>query len=175
METLEVRASAREWSTRELSLQDLSDLLWAADGINRPDEGKRTASSAQNAQDVSVYVFMKQGVYIYDALKNSLQPVASGDFRDLSGKTDAPVMLVLIADISKFGAAPDFSDSLRIGWSNIDVGIISQNISLFCAATGLKTRPRASFPGAAKMREILALKQSQHILLNHPVGYAKEQ
>lgn len=67
MEVLSVRASAREWSDRDLSLQDLSDLLWAANGLNRPEEKKYTASSAQNAHDVDIYVFMKDGVYLNDA------------------------------------------------------------------------------------------------------------
>lgn len=66
MEALSVRASVRDWSDRDLSLQDLSDLLWAANGINRPDSRKRTASSAMNAQDVDIYVFLKEGVYLYD-------------------------------------------------------------------------------------------------------------
>jgi nitroreductase len=206
MEALSVRASVREWSSKPLSMQDLSDLLWAANGINRPD-GKRTASSAQNAQDIDIYVFMEEGIYLYNAPENRLNPVAAGDYRDLPGKTDAPVNLVLVTDISKFRGpgdpppaggrpgtppagtpppaggpppnavkmTPDQVDSLKLGWGNIDCGIVSQNISLFCAATGIKTRPRASFPGAAKIRELLTLKPTQHILLNHPVGYAKEE
>jgi len=171
MEALDIRASAREWSAEKLSQQDLSDLLWAANGVNRPSEGKRTASSAMNAQDIDIYVFLEDGIYFYDAPKHILNQVVAGDYRELPGKTEAPVNLVLITDISKFRAN---SDSLKIGWSNIDAGIVSQNISLFCAATGLKTRPRASFPGADKIRELLELKDSQYILLNHPVGYLKK-
>ena len=171
MQALDVRASVREWSGQKLNLKDLSDLLWAANGINRPDEGKRTASSAMNAQDIDIYAFMEEGIYLYDAQKHVLNPVVSGDYRSLPGMTDAPVNLVLITDISKFRAG---TDSLKIGWANIDCGIVSQNISLFCAGTGLKTRPRASFPGAAKIKEVLKLKDTQHILLNHPVGYEKK-
>ena len=81
MEALSVKASAREWSEKELSLQDLSDLLWAADGINRPAENKSTASSAMNAHDIRIYVFMKDGAYLYDAPKHELAPVLAGDFR----------------------------------------------------------------------------------------------
>ncbi len=81
MEALSIRASVGGWSDRELSSQDLSDLLWAANGINRPDIKKRTASSAMNAQDVDIYVFMKAGVYIYDAANHALDPVVSGDHR----------------------------------------------------------------------------------------------
>ena len=169
MEALSVKASVREWSSQKLSLQDLSDLVWAANGINR-DDGRRTASSAMNAQDIDIYAFMEEGIFLYDAKQHALNPVASGDFRDLPGKTDAPVNLILISDISRFSAG---SDSLKTGWANIDCGIVSQNISLFCAGTGMKTRPRASFPEAAKIRDVLKLKDTQHILLNHPVGYSK--
>ncbi len=170
MKALDVRASVREWSAQNLSLQDLSDLLWAAFGINRPDEGKRTASSSMNSQDIDVFAFMEEGIYLYDANKHNLNPVVAGDYRNLPGQTDAPLNLVLITDISRFREG---SDSMKIGWANIGCGIVSQNISLFCAGTGLKTRPRASCPGADKIRKLLKLKDTQHILLNHPTGYAK--
>lgn len=171
MQALAVRASVREWSDQKLSLQDLSDLLWAADGVNRPDEGKRTASSAMNAQDIDIYVFMEEGVYLYDAFNQILNPVCPGDHRSLPGMTAAPVNLVLVSDISRFRAG---NDSLKLTWAAMDAGIVSQNISVFCAATELVTRPRSSFPGMEKMKETLKLKDSQHVMLNHPVGYPKE-
>lgn len=86
MDALSKKASAQSLSEKDLSVQDLSDLLWAAAGINRPDSKKRTYSSAQNAQDVDVYVFMKDGVYIYDYENHALNPVISGDHRaDIAG------------------------------------------------------------------------------------------
>ncbi len=189
METLSVKASAREWSARELSLQDLSDLLWAANGINRPEEKKYTASSAQNAHDVDLYLFMKDGVYLYDADLHVLNQILEGDHRSElmmmpppppagnSGKaqaprpalSDAPIQIMLISDSARFrGGLPE----LRYEWGAIDAGIVSQNISLFCAATGLKTRPRASMDKET-MKTLLHLKDTQYVLLNHPVGYAK--
>jgi hypothetical protein len=84
MTALSQRQSAKKadnWSDKELLARDLSDLLWAANGINREDSKKRTAASAQNAQDVDIYVFTKEGVYIYDAEAHALNPVASGDHR----------------------------------------------------------------------------------------------
>ncbi|MBN1558736.1 nitroreductase family protein [candidate division KSB1 bacterium] len=128
MQTLAVKASATEWSEQELSLQDLSDLLWAANGLNRPEENKTTASSAMNSHDVD-----------------------------------------MISDADRFRAG---SPELRYEWGALDAGIISQNISLFCAATGLKTRPRASMD-KEKITELLKLNESQHVFLEHPVGYAK--
>lgn len=81
MEALSTRASVTSWSEKEVSSQDLSDLLWAANGINRLDNKKRTAASAMNAQDVDIYVFMKAGVYLYDAANHALNLVVSGDHR----------------------------------------------------------------------------------------------
>lgn len=204
MEALSVRASVRDWSDKDISLQDLSDLLWAANGVNRPD-GKRTASSAMNAQDVDIYVFMKDGAYLYDAAVQALKPVLAGDHREEimmmrpggpgpkpgpkpgekqqapppgakpgpggpgGPQTPAPVQLILVSDISRFRMG---ETSLKLEWAAIDTGLVSQNISLFCAATGLGTRPRASID-KAKIKELLKLSETQYPLLNHPVGYKK--
>ncbi len=202
METLSVKASARAWSEKKLSLQDLSDLLWAANGINRPEEEKSTASSAMNARDIVVYVFMGEGVFRYEPLTHELQPVLAGDFRAQimmvrpprpAGAPPAPgapgtpppaaagtpppppppshppVQLVLVSDSARFRMGPP---ELRREWGTLDAGIVSQNISLFCAATGLKTRPRASMD-KEKIKGLLQLTDAQHVLLNHPVGYAQ--
>jgi len=171
MQAFNERASVREWSPEKLTLQDLSDLLWAANGINRPEEGKRTAPSAMNAQDIDIYVFLEEGIYFYDAKQHQLNQIAQGNYMDLPGKTDAPVNLVLVSDISRFRAG---TDSLKLVWAAMDCGIVSQNIGIFCSGTGLKTRPRAGTPGATRIREILNLKDTQYILLNHPVGYEKK-
>lgn len=181
MEALAVRASVTEWSDKDLSIQDLSDLLWAANGINRPEIGKRTAPSAQNAQDVDIYVFMKDGVYLYDAKGHSLEQVVQGDHRllffpprpqqpPLEQMTMPPVVLLLVTDLSRFRFGPE---ELKREWGAIDVGIVSQNISIFCAAVGLGTRPRASMD-REKIRALLKLKETQYPLLNHPVGHKKE-
>jgi SagB-type dehydrogenase family enzyme len=183
MEALSVRASVRDWSPQEVALQDLSDLLWAANGINRPDSKKRTASSAQNAQDVDIYVFLEDGVYLYNAAGQALVPVAAGDHRQEvvappagppgakpgTPPTPAPVLIVLVSDVSRFrGGTPE----LKKEWGAIDTGIVSQNIALFCAATGLATRPRASMD-RDKIRTLLKLKDTQFPMLNHPVGHSK--
>lgn len=172
MKALSARASQRDFDTTMLKLQDLSDLLWAANGINRPDIGKRTAPSAQNAQDIDIYVFMKEGVYLYDAKTNILQPVVKNDYRNLiAGRQEnvaaAPVICLLVSDISRFRMG---EDSLKLVWAATDAGIVSQNINLFCSSIGLATRPRASMD-QQKLREILHLKDSQHLMLNNPVSY----
>jgi SagB-type dehydrogenase family enzyme len=174
MKALSLRASASDFDTTRLKLRDLSDLLWAANGINRPESGKRTAPSAHNAQDIDVYVFMKSGAYRYDAEKNQLVLVNERDYRKLVADQQvdfaaASLICVLVSDISRF---KEGTDSLKLGWAAADAGIVSQNISIFCASAGLATRPRATMD-QTKLREILKLKDSQHLLLNNPVSYKK--
>jgi hypothetical protein len=185
MKALAVKASATAWSDKELSRQDLSDLLWAANGLNRPAENKTTASSAMNAHDVDIYVFMKGGVFVYDYRNHQLTPVASGDLRAavLMQRPPAPgaerpappstpeaaIQIVLVSDAARFRAG---SDQQKLEWGALDAGIVSQNISLFCAATGLKTRPRATM-NREKIQEVLRLRATQHPFLNHPVGYSR--
>lgn len=156
MQALSQRKSTRAFSGNDISLQDLSDLMWAANGVNRPD-GRRTAPSAMNRQDVKVYVSTTLGNYLYDHTGHCLVPVSTGDARVAK---DAPVVLVLVSD----------TDST---WGAIDAGIVSQNISLFCAAVGLGTYPRGTFDKAGLNKE-LNLKEGQTIMLCHPVGHFKE-
>lgn len=172
MQALNVRKSVREYGDKELGLSDLSDLLWAANGINRPETGKRTAPSALNSQDVDIYVCMKDGAYLYDAKENSLKRVSTVDLRPAVGGSQefvkhAPLSLVLVSDISRF-PGDDKEHKTLLG--AMDVGIVSQNISLFCAATGLVTVPRASMDADA-LKAALRLSDSQLPLMNHPVGF----
>jgi len=175
MEALSLRASASEFTGTKLSLQDLSDLLWATNGINRKETGKRTAPSAMNSQDIDVYVFTEEGTYLYVANSHVLNPVVSGDQRTLvAGRqvefAKAAVMLVLVSDISRFKSGDEPS---KLSWAAMDAGIVSQNIAIFCAGTGLNTRPRATMD-LEKLKSILHLKDSQHLILNNPVSYKKE-
>ena len=168
------RHSDREFSTRELSLQDLSDLLWAANGVNRPGDGKRTAPSALNKQDVDIYVFLAKGVYLYDASKHVLKLVAEGDHRAVvAGRQDfvkqAPVSLVYVSDLSRVGMGLDEQVKLM---GAMDAGIVSQNVNLFCAGVGLSTVPRASMDQEA-LRKLLKLSDTQVPMMNNPVGYSK--
>lgn len=174
MKALSERQSTREYASKALSLADLSDLLWAANGINRSDSGKRTAPSAMNKQDVDVYVVLPEGTYLYDAKNHQLNLVAEGDHRGaVAGgqafvKT-APVSLVLISDISRFGDAKSARNQLM---GAMDAGIVSQNISLFCSSANLATVPRASMD-FNQLKKLLKLKETQIPMMNHPVGYFK--
>jgi SagB-type dehydrogenase family enzyme len=175
MRALSLRASATDYDTTSIKLQDLSDLVWAANGINRADIGKRTAPSAMNSQDIDIYVVMKSGAYLYDAKTQVLVLVAEGDYRPLAAgrqadAAKAPVNCVLVSDISRFKSGEEAS---KLIWAAEDAGIVSQNISIFCAAVGFSTRPRATMD-IQKLSEVLKLTPSQHPMLNHPVSYKKE-
>ncbi len=172
MQTLKDRQSTRTFSTQKLPLQELSDLLWAAAGINRPDSGKRTAPSARNWQEVEVYAVMEDGAFHYDAKANMLKAVAAGDQRALAGKQEfvavAPLNLVYVADTTKMkGSSPEDRD-LFLG---ADTGFISQNVYLFCASEGLATVVRAMVDRDA-LGKALKLSGQQKISLVQTVGYA---
>ena len=174
MEAFANRHSTREYAAKALTLNDLSDLLWAANGINRPEEGKRTAPSAMNKQDVDVYVVLPEGTYLYDAKAHQLNLVAEGDHRGAvaGGQAfvkSAPVSLLLVSDLSRLGDAKNTHTQLM---GAVDAGIVSQNISIFCSAAKLATVPRASMD-TAKLKSVLKLTDTQLPLMNHPVGYHK--
>lgn len=177
-EALRLRRSDREFDpARDLSAQQLSDLLWAAVGVNRPDEDKLTSPTALNKQEISVYVFSKSNVSLYDARKNSLTKVADGDHRMLTASRgsfvqdfvmDAPVVLVIVADVAKFEAPAEMATLMGA----VDSGIVSQNINLFCAAAGLATVTRATMDAQA-ISSLLGLTPAQLPVLNNPVGYRR--
>ena len=117
---------------------------------------------------------MKEGAYLYDAKANSLQPIAKGDHRAaVAGSQDfvksAPVSLVLVSDLSRFGNIADHTKLMAA----VDAGIVCQNINIFCAATGLATVPRATMDQAA-LKRILKLTDNQLPIMNNPVGYPRE-
>ncbi len=173
MEVLKDRKSTREFGSGAFSAQTLSNLLWAAFGINRPD-GRRTAPSAMNWQEVSIYVATPEGVYVYDAQTNALEPVVAGDLRAATGTQsfvkDAAVNLVYVSDLSKAGTGASSEAEM---YTAADVGFIAQNVYLYCASEGLATVVRGSIdkPGLAKT---LKLQPQQKIILAQSVGYPKK-
>ena len=173
MQALRLRASSREFAPDPLPPQTLSNLLWAAWGINRPDSGKRTAPSARNWQEVDVYAVLEQGVYLYDAVAHQLKPVAAGDHRAAATRQEfarvAPVTLVLVADRTRMKDAP--ADQVEI-YAAADAAFISQNIYLYCASEGLATGVRASVDKAALTRS-MRLAETQLVTFAQSVGYPK--
>ena len=173
MEVLKDRKSTREFGSGTLSEQTLSNLLWAAFGINRPD-GRRTAPSAMNWQEVSIYVATPAGVYVYDAKATVLEPVVAGDFRAATGTQsfvkDAAVNLVYVSDLSKTDGAASSEAEM---YTAADVGFIAQNVYLYCASEGLATVVRASVDKPA-LAKTLKLQPQQKIILAQSVGYPKK-
>ena len=143
MAALSARMTARTFGGEKLPMQTLSNLLWAAFGINRPD-GKRTAPSAKNWQETEIYVATADGVYLWDAKKNTLETILTKDIRAMTGTQeyvkDAPVVLIYVADYTKVNAG-DLDKQILVG---ADTGLIAENVYLFCASEGLATVVRAA-------------------------------
>lgn len=173
MEALQNRHSSREYSEKQITDSELSTVLWAACGINRPESGKLTVPSAINAQDIQVYVIRQDGSYLYQPKENTLKNVSSKDLRTLvAGRqtfaASAPVSLVLVSDHSKFGKAKDAAERLGV----IDAGYVSQNICLACAALNLNTVPRMTMDTEG-LRKELGLDSNYDIIINSQIGYPK--
>lgn len=170
-QALASRTSSRSFSDKEIPGQVLSDLLWAAWGISRPESGRRTAPSANNRQDIEIYVSMKSGVYLYDAKSHSLVMHMEFDIRDKTGRQEyvgkAPVNLIFVSDYSKLSAN---TDEARLFYSGAHTGYISQNVYLFCASEGLATVVRA-LVDKEMLKTELGLPENKHVTLCQTVGY----
>jgi len=171
MEVLSDRRSTREFTRKEIPLQVLSDMLWAAWGVNRPESGKRTAPSAVNWQEIEVYVASAKGLHRYDASEHRLIKVFSEDIRGLTGMQDfvkdAPVNLIFVADYSRMG---NRSQKDKDFYSAADAAFISQNVYLFCASERLGTVVRGAID-REKLAKRMNLPSEQKIILAQSVGY----
>jgi len=175
MQALKKRKTQRDISDKKLTIQQLSDLLWAADGVNRPD-GKRTAPAAMAIYSVDIYVVLPEGVYLYDVAKHELKPVAKGDFRKAAGMQDfvyiAPVNLVYVLNIKSPKNSPmPASDEKRKLWADIEVGCLAQNVNLYCASQGLGATVRGMID-QKKFSEVIKVKPEQ-VVLAQTIGYPK--
>jgi SagB-type dehydrogenase family enzyme len=173
MDCLKARQSSRDFGPDKLSLQVLSNLLWAANGINRPDSGKRTAPSAVNWQDIDIYISKADGLFIYLPKEHALKKILSEDVREAMGTQEfvksVPVNLIYVSDYSKLGG--DNDEDKRF-FSGVHTGFISQNVYLFCASEGLATVVRGSVDREAMVKTMMLL-PDQHITLSQSVGYPK--
>jgi SagB-type dehydrogenase family enzyme len=174
MQALKERRTVREYGSQQLSPQMMSNLLWAAFGVNRAEKKGRTAPSAHDLQEISIYVVTDKGVSLYDPFANRLIPVSDKDIRAITGKQgfvkDAPVNLIFVSDFNKF---KDDDEDYKKFYSATDTGYISQNVYLFCASEGLVTMVRAYIDKPA-LAAALGLKKNQHIILAQSVGYPKK-
>jgi SagB-type dehydrogenase family enzyme len=171
MKALQNRHSTRKFSSSPLDPGQLSDLLWAASGTNRPDSGKRTAPSAMNRQEIAIYVALEKGLYLYEPKTHSMQPLLSEDIRALTGTQSyvggAAVNLIYVADYSRMEPAN------RDFYAGADTGVIAENVYLFCAAANLGTVVRASID-RDRLAKVMKLGPDQKITLAQSVGQPLE-
>lgn len=169
---LKLRRSTREYSDRQLSMQTLSDLLWAAYGINRP-SGDRTAPYWRHVMVIDVYAAMANGVWLYEPKTNSLVPYLPDDLRAQTGLQDfvgtAPLDLVYVAHGDRM---KDISDEERRLYASVDSAFIGQNVYLFCASEGLGTVFRGAVDHA-KLERALKLPEHQFVTFAQTVGYPR--
>jgi SagB-type dehydrogenase family enzyme len=171
MQALKARHSTREFDHEPLPQQVLSDLLWAANGVNRPASGQRTAPSAHDWREIDVVVTTADGAYRYDPPTHTLIKVAAGDLRHLTGVQDyvasAPLNLVYVANLDRMSGA---SADDKAFYSATDAGFIAQNVYLYCASTGLAVVVRGLVDRDA-LGAALGLGKHQRIILTQSVGY----
>lgn len=185
--TLEKRKTIREISDKKLPLQILSNLLWAACGINRK-KGPfnipgRTAASASNSQEIDIYVALSEGIYLYDATNHKLIPVVAGDLRSFaighgqaSSGDSAPVRLIYVADIDKLVNTSGYKEpglqdpEIQKSYYFVDTGLIAGNVYLFAASQGLASW----FHNCNKqiLTKKLNLRTDQQVLFGQTVGYS---
>jgi hypothetical protein len=178
------RKTNRNISDKKLSSQELSNLLWAAFGVNRPNgpfgQGGRTAATASNSQEIDLYVVLPEGIYLYEATGHRLTPVIAGDYRGTVGRrrggamAKAPVILLFVADIAKYSQSrfqePGLKDpEIQKSYYNVATGLIAGNVYLFAASQGLA----AWFHNCNKtsLAEALKLRPEQRVLYAQTVGY----
>ena len=164
LQALAERQTVRSFTDKPLPPQVLSNLLWAAFGINRTPEVKtgygRTAPSARNKQEVQLYVLLADGVYTYDAVANTLVPVVAGDARGKVGSPAQAAAAVTIAYVA---------DVKTDKFNGVDTGFIGHNVYLFAASEGLGAWFYATIGSDAG--KALNLTADQHLLYGQAVGY----
>ncbi len=172
MQCFKERKTTRSFDSRALPQQVLSNLLWAAFGVNRAD-GRRTAPSAMNRQEIDVYVAMQNGLYLYDAPSHSLDMVTKEDIRAKTGTqsfvTDAPLDIIYVADLSKEEHATLDEQNL---FCAADCGFIAENVYLYCTSEELACVVRASIDKYG-LSKAMNLRPDQKIILSQTVGYPK--
>lgn len=189
LEALQIRRTERNISSKEIPTSILSNLLWAALGVNREKASfkkvGRTAPSASNSQEIDLYVLLKEGVYLYDAEHHQLEPVLEGDYRKLSGRQyaaqitgGAPLNIIYIANLTRYDLGPDQPDphigelEVQKSYYYTDTGFIAQNVYLYAASEGLA----AWFHNCDKdiIAKELSLRDDQLVLFSHTIGYPEE-
>jgi nitroreductase len=174
METLNIRQSSRSFDSAPLPEQELSNILWAGFGINRPESGKRTAPSARNWQETSIYVILQTGAYVYEPKEHALLQVSSEDLRSLAGVQEyvkeAPLDLIFVSDLSKIS---DASAEDKMLYCGADAAFIAENVYLYCASQNLAVVVRAMID-KEKLGPKLGLGKDMKIILGQTIGNHKK-
>jgi len=179
MKAIKSRKSERNYSDKNLSPEQLSELVWAANGVSRK-SGKRTFPSAGNIQSVEMYVLTAEGVYLYDYGKHELKLVVAGDHRKYAGwqkfVPGAPVNLVYVADMGKFKRVwkKDTPEKKRLLFSAIEAGSQVQNVGLYCASAGLGSVVR-DWIDREKFGKLVGLRPDQEVIIAQTVGVPKKR
>ncbi|MCB2196195.1 MAG: SagB/ThcOx family dehydrogenase [Bacteroidetes bacterium] len=173
MQALNERQSNRDFIDKDLTEQQLSDLLWAAYGINRPEDNKHTTPTSRNKQDIEIYLTSKDGVFLYIPETHTLKQINDQDLRKVSGKQafvkKAAVNLIYVSDFNKLGKG---DDQTKMVTAATHCGFIGQNVYLYCASEGLITVFRA-WIDKQEIREALQLKENQKVIYSQTVGYSE--
>jgi SagB-type dehydrogenase family enzyme len=172
MQALKERKSTRDFKSDALSEQQMSDLLWAAFGMNRPEIDHRTAPSAQNLQDIDIYAVTADGLFLYEAKPHSLKKVSDKDLRPLTSGQPfakiAPVQLVYVSDYTRLAKVKPEQRDLYAG---VDTGVIVQNVYLFSASEGLACVVHEL--DREPLAKAMNLRPDQHIVVAQAVGFPK--
>jgi len=172
IDALKLRRSIREYADRSLPPQVLSDLLWAAFGVNRP-SGDRTAPYWRHVMVIDVYAALADGAWLYDPKQHRLERRLDADVRSQTGTQDfvgtAPLNLIYVAHGERM---QDISPEERRLYASVDTGFIGQNVYLFCASEGLATVFRGSVD-TKKLGATMQLGDGQFVTFAQSVGYPR--
>lgn len=172
MQALQARRSIREYSTRPLPAQVLSELLWAAYGINRPG-GERTAPYWRHIMVIDVYAAMADGLWLYDPKEHALRRHIGADIRAQTGLQDfvasAPLNLVYVVHGERM---TDVSLEDRRLYGSVDAAFAGQNVYLYCASEGLATVFRGAIDYPA-LERAMQLGEGQFVAFAQTVGYPR--
>ena len=167
---LQLRQTTRQMSEIDIPPHILSDLLWAAYGYNRPDEHKRTAPSARNMQEMDIYLFSREGIYLYEADRSMLRLILKGDHRKSISSQEhfavAPVSIVIVANYDRMTG---MDEEARNFYAPCDAGYVSQNIYLYCAASHMATVACGAI-NRDELAKLLHIKNGK-AMLAHPVSF----
>lgn len=176
MDVLKDRKTTRSFSKTKLPDQVLSNLLWAAWGINRPEKGLHTAPSSSNQQEIDVYVALEKGLYVYEPKAHELKLVLAEDLRGATGTQrfvkNVPLNLVYVADHGRMYPGSGMDENMKFAISSANTGFIAQNVYLFCASEGLGTVVRGLVDREALAKR-MKLRPGQMVVYAQSIGYPK--